>query len=111
MARGNKQLIEEVAQLVLSACDVRDVEASQLDADSPIFGADSLLGLDSLDALEIIFAVQKTYGLRIDDRNTGRQVLQTIGSLCEFIEANRATDADAAAGDEPEREPLPHKTV
>jgi len=89
MTVRDEELVREVAALVLEACDVRDVQPADLSEDSGLIGPESTLGLDSLDSLEITFAVQKRYGARIDDRNTALQVLRSVGTLCDFIARNR----------------------
>jgi acyl carrier protein len=50
----------EVARLLVTALDLKEVSAEDIDPDAPLFGAG--LGLDSLDALELALAVSKTYG-------------------------------------------------
>jgi acyl carrier protein len=85
----DQELVTEVANLVLEAADAHDVDASELTEDSALIGPDSRLGLDSLDSLEITFAVKEKYGAKIDDRNTSLQVLRTLGTLCDFIAENR----------------------
>jgi acyl carrier protein len=43
------------------------------------------LGLDSLDAVELVVAVQKKFGVRIGGEETSRDVLQSVATLAEFI--------------------------
>jgi acyl carrier protein len=89
MPQANDELVREVAALVVEACDLRDVDPAELTEGSGLIGPESALGLDSLDSLEITFAVQKKYGARIDDRNTALRVLKTVGTLRDFILENR----------------------
>jgi acyl carrier protein len=55
-----------------------------------LFGAEGL-GLDSLDALQIIIAVEKKYGISIGDATTARDALQSLGVLRDWINARLAT--------------------
>ena len=88
MPATDDSLLLELAERLLAACDVRGVEATSLTRATPLFGADSPLGLDSLDALEVVHMLQSTYGVRIDDQNTARHVLATLGSLCDCVTAH-----------------------
>lgn len=79
----------DLAELLVEALNLEDVEAKDIDPDEPLFGDG--LGLDSIDALELALAISKKYGvqLRSDDENN-RQVFATLASLSAFVEANRA---------------------
>lgn len=91
MLDSQSDLLRDVAELLVQAGDLEGkVDPTTLKAEDQIFGLDSPLGLDSLDALEVVFAVQGRFGVRLDDKNTARQVLRTVGSLHDFIEAQKA---------------------
>ena len=73
-------------ELIVEACD-KAVEPHTIPDDAPLFGANSCLQLDSLDALQISMAVQKRYGLRLADSKETRRVLASVASLAERLEA------------------------
>lgn len=75
----------ELRALIKEACDLDDGKMAGLTDDDPLLGPVSPLGLDSLDALEIVTAVQNRYGVRIDNQNTSLRVLQSLRTLAEFI--------------------------
>ena len=52
--------------------------------DTPLFGPDGL-GLDSIDALELVLGLQKEFGIVIEDRAQAVKVLATIDTIAEFI--------------------------
>lgn len=79
----------EIKELIISALNIMDVEPGEVDDDGPLFGEEGVLGLDSIDALEIVMALQEKYGVRIDDKNQSRFILQSIGSIAEFVAGNR----------------------
>ena len=79
-------LEQELLKKICHTCNVQDVEIDTIQSDDPLIGPDSPLGIDSLDALEIVVMVQKTYGVRIDSQNTSRMVLQTVATLAEYIQ-------------------------
>ena len=82
-------LIDELKELVLKSCDLDDLPRDVVGPDDPLFGDASPLGLDSVDSLEIIVALQRDYGARIADRDNARKVLQSLRTLAEFVENNR----------------------
>lgn len=75
----------ELAQLVIETCKVEEIIPAELSPDTPLFGPDTPFGLDSLDAVELVVAIQRKYNIRIDGQETGRQVLQSLATLADFI--------------------------
>ena len=57
--------------------------------DQPLFGPGSL-GLDSVDALQIVVALDKNYGLKIPDPETARKVLQSVNTIAAALEQHGA---------------------
>jgi acyl carrier protein len=62
------------------------IEPSTIRDDQPLFGADGL-GLDSVDALQLVVALDKHYGLKVPDPESARQILQSINSITAAIQA------------------------
>src|SRR5881628_816133 len=60
-----------------------DVKPEEIGDDSPLFGEG--LGLDSIDALELVLAVEQTFGVRIEDEEVGRRALGSVSALCQFL--------------------------
>lgn len=83
------ELIDELKELIFTTCHIEDVTPEELGADDPLTGPDSLLGLDSIDAVELVVEIQKKYKVRIDSRETSRQVLGSLRILAEFIDRQR----------------------
>ncbi len=69
--------------------------ASQIGDEQPLFGPGSL-GLDSVDALQLVVALDKNYGLKIPDPNTAREVLQSVASIAAAIARHQAAAAPVA---------------
>ena len=80
----------ELAQLIIDFCNVEDVVPEDITHDTPLIGPDSPFGLDSLDAVEVVVAVQKTYGVRIGGEKTSREALQSLTTLADFIRREQA---------------------
>ncbi len=54
----------------------------------PLFGAEGL-GLDSIDALELVVSLEKTFGVTVPNSDTARSALATVNSIAEYVAANR----------------------
>ena len=82
------ELLEnKLVQLIVDTCNVTVSVPKPLPTDSPLFGPDSLLGLDSLDAVEVAVAIQQNYGLRITDRNVFQSLKSLAAYICDHLEA------------------------
>lgn len=81
--------LTELKTLLLDAAD-KDEPADGLRHDEVLFGPDSRLGLDSLDALQISMAIQKRYGVRMPDSKDTRRALVSLNNLAEYLNQRRA---------------------
>lgn len=79
-----QQLEQQLKDLIIAACDIPDAP-DDFPNDAYLIGPESPLGLDSLDAVEIVVAVQKAFGVRIGGEDSSREVLQSIQTLADFI--------------------------
>lgn len=82
----NKELQEKLKVQLIEQLNLEDVEPNDIDSAAPLFGDG--LGLDSIDALEIIVLLEKEYGIKIADPAKGKDAMQSIAALADFIEAN-----------------------
>jgi len=64
------------------------MDASTIKDDAPLFG-DEGLGLDSIDALELVVGLQKDYGVVINDKAVAERVLVSVNTIAEHISANK----------------------
>ncbi|MDP1621587.1 MAG: acyl carrier protein [Bacteroidales bacterium] len=69
----------------MSTLSIDDINPDDVDDEKPLFGGDNALTLDSVDAIEIIMAIQRTYGIRIADQNLAREVVRSVNSIAQFI--------------------------
>jgi acyl carrier protein len=77
-------LIAELTALILEATDKR-LDGAPLAAEEPIFGPDSRLALDSLDALQVSMALQKRYRVRLVDSKETRRILSCVANLADHM--------------------------
>lgn len=82
-----------MAQLIVDALDLEDIDIESIEPEAPLFGPDeSGLGLDSIDALEIALAISQRHGveLRADDEQNKKN-FATLRSLTRHVEAQRVS--------------------
>ncbi|MCG9972297.1 phosphopantetheine-binding protein [Christiangramia crocea] len=77
----------ELKKSIIEQLNLEDMEVSEIDNDEPLFGDG--LGLDSIDALELIVLLEKDYGIKLSDPQQGKEVFNSINTMADFIEKNR----------------------
>ncbi|MDD2558972.1 MAG: phosphopantetheine-binding protein [Desulfuromonadaceae bacterium] len=80
----NLDIKTKLKQVLVEELNLEDLTPAQIDDDEALFGEG--LGLDSLDAVELVVVVQKHFGVEIKDMEEGRPALQSINTLAAFIE-------------------------
>lgn len=81
----DERLKTELKQLIVTECDL-SVDIAEITDDDPLFGRDSRLGLDSIDALQISIAIQNRYGIVITDSKQMRKVMRSINTFADCIQ-------------------------
>ena len=82
-----EELIEKLKKEVIEQLNLEDIKPEDINPDSPLFGEG--LGLDSIDALELIVLLEKNYGIKIEDPKDGKKIFFSIRSMAEYITANK----------------------
>jgi acyl carrier protein len=91
MAEATPELKLEIKKLIIEALKIPDVKPEEIDDAASLFEGENKLQIDSVDALEIVMALQRTYGVRIDDKNPGRFIIKSVDTIAEFVARERAT--------------------
>lgn len=81
----SNELKTEIKTMIIKTLGINDISPSDIDDEKPLFGGENNLTLDSVDALEIIMALQRHYNVRIGDQNLARNIIRSINSIAEFI--------------------------
>jgi len=76
-------LIEELKAKIVAALNLQEVNPADIKEDEPLFGAG--LGLDSIDALELVVMLERDYGIVIQEQAVARQAFASVRSLATFI--------------------------
>lgn len=84
----NTELKEQLKQIVVTEFDLSDMGPEDIQDDDILFG--DKFGLDSIDAVELVFQVKNHFGVEIRDMKEGRPALQSINTLAEFIQRRLA---------------------
>jgi len=84
-----EQLIEQLKKQLIEELNLEEMTPEDIDPDAPLFGEG--LGLDSIDALEIILILDKNYGVKIKNPSESevKEIFKSLRSLAEYITAQR----------------------
>ena len=82
-----EELIEKLKVQLIEELNLEDLKPEDIDENEPLFGSN--LGLDSIDALEIIVLLEREYDVKIVSQEDGQRVFQSIKTIAEFIRENQ----------------------
>ncbi len=88
--RAQMDLKDKLKQIIIEELQIEDITPDEIDDDAPLFGEG--LGLDSLDAVELVVQLQIHFGVEILNIEEGRPALQSINTLVEFIKTKMAEE-------------------
>jgi acyl carrier protein len=74
-------------QQIIDSLNLQGMKPEEIDDNAPLFGEG--LGLDSIDSLELMVLMERTYGIKIEDAREGRKILTSVQSMSDFIQQNR----------------------
>jgi len=77
----------ELKNKIIEVLNLEDVAIEEIKDADPLFGGG--LGLDSIDALELIVLLDKDYGIKLSDPKKGKEIFQSIEVMAKYIEENR----------------------
>jgi len=77
----------ELKHKIIEVLNLEDVAVEEIKDTDPLFGGG--LGLDSIDALELIVLLDKDYGIKLSDPKKGKEIFQSIEVMAKYIEENR----------------------
>lgn len=81
------KLKAQLKEHILEALSLEEMKPEEIDDNAPLFGEG--LGLDSIDALELIVLMEKQYGIKLSNPAEGKEVFKSINVMAEYIAKNR----------------------
>jgi 3-oxoacyl-[acyl-carrier-protein] synthase-1 len=81
------ELIYTLKQQIIEALNLEDMKPEDIDENASLFGEG--LGLDSIDALELIVLMEKNYGIKLQDPSQGKEIFKSVAVMADFIQKNR----------------------
>ncbi len=86
MIEPDGHLIEKIKQLIIQRLKLVDMTPEMIENDAPLFGEG--LGLDSIDALELVLGLEKEFGVIIPDAEVGKRVFQSVNTVAQYVLEN-----------------------
>ena len=81
------ELIYTLKQQIIEALNLEDMKPEDIDENASLFGEG--LGLDSIDALELIVLMEKNYGIKLQDPSMGKEIFKSVAVMADYIQKNR----------------------
>lgn len=81
------ELIGKLKTQIIEALNLEDMTISDIDTEAPLFG--SGLGLDSIDALELIVLLEREYGIKLTNPAEGKEIFRSVATIADYVSKNR----------------------
>ena len=82
-----EDLITTLKQQMIEVLNLEEMTPEDIDTDAPLFGDG--LGLDSIDALELIVLLEKKYGIKLENSAEGKSVFKNVRTIAEYVSEHR----------------------
>ena len=81
------ELIQTLKEQIIDALNLEEITPEDIDNNEPLFGAG--LGLDSIDALELIVILDRHYGIKLANPAEGKEIFKSVSSIADYVAKNR----------------------
>jgi acyl carrier protein len=81
-----ENLARRVKELIVRRLKL-DIDPAKIEDNAPLFGEG--LGLDSIDALELVLGIEQEFGIKVEDEEVGVKAFASVNALCDFIEQKK----------------------
>lgn len=83
------ELKREIKELIIATLKLPDITPDDIGDSVSLFDQNAKPGIDSVDALEIVMVLQRTYGVHIDNKSPARFIVSTVDSIADFVVRER----------------------
>ena len=83
-----EELITELKNEIIEDLNLEEMTPDDINTDASLFGDDGL-GLDSIDALELIVLLEKKYGIKLASAAEGKKIFKSVSTMADYISKNR----------------------
>lgn len=82
-----EELIKELKEEIIKALNLEEMTPDDIDENDALFGEG--LGLDSIDALELIVLLEKKYGIKLASPAAGKEIFKSVATIADYVSKNR----------------------
>ena len=82
-----EELIKELKEEIIKALNLEEMSPEEIDNNEALFGDG--LGLDSIDALELIVLLEKKYGIKLENPAAGKEIFKSVAAIADYVSKNR----------------------
>ncbi len=82
-----EELIKELKEEIIAALNLEEMSVDDIDENEDLFGDG--LGLDSIDALELIVLLEKKYGIKLANPSEGKAIFKNVSTIADYVSRNR----------------------
>jgi len=83
-----EELIYKLKEQIIDALNLEELTPEEIDENAPLFGEG--LGLDSIDALELIVILDKNYGIKLASPAEGKAIFTSIANIAKYVQEHRS---------------------
>lgn len=102
LIRDTPQLLAFLRKMIIESLKLEDLDPEEIQEEEPLFGEG--LGLDSLDALELVVAIEKNFAVVIENEDQGKEAFVSLGGLARYIQREAGLRDSPEAPQQPERD-------
>lgn len=85
---NRSQLVSQLKKNIIAALNLPDIGENDIADDTPLFDPDGL-GLDSVDALELVVMIERDYGIAVGDKDEVKTIFTSVNALADYIEQRK----------------------
>ena len=82
------ELIRQLKEQIIDVLNLEEMTPDDIDDQASLFGEDGI-GLDSIDALELIVLLEKEYGIRLAKPSEGKGIFKNVATIADYVSKNR----------------------